>query len=162
MEFNFGVGCILSFTKVQCVMFSKKLFRLMNAMALFAMVFMSLAPSVSHALSAHVGQNTFAQEICTSSGKKITVQVVTTKGQQRVAEFNINSSTDSTPQNVDIHLEHCSFCANASADETIHAPNALILAILTVQAQQISVFSPVVLPHFSALPPPAQAPPVSF
>jgi Protein of unknown function (DUF2946) len=139
-------------------MFSKKLFRLAHKIALFAIVFASLAPSISHALQANNGAG-FAQEICTTSGEKITIQVVTTKGQQLATEFSQPSSSDKIPTGIQHHLQHCPFCANPSTDASLEAPHTPIIAILTAQAQQISVITKTVLPRFSALPPPAQAPP---
>jgi hypothetical protein len=139
-------------------MFSKKLFRLTHKIALFAIVFASLAPSISHALQANNGAG-FAQEICTTSGEKITIQVVTTKGQQLATEFSQPSSNDKVPTGIQHHLQHCPFCANPSTDAALEAPHTPIIAILTAQAQQISVITKTVLPRFSALPPPAQAPP---
>jgi Protein of unknown function (DUF2946) len=139
-------------------MFSKKLFRLAHKIALFAIVFASLAPSISHALQANNGAR-FVQEICTTSGEKITIQVVTTKGQQLATEFSQPSSNDKIPTGIQHHLQHCPFCANPSTDAALEAPHTPIIAILTAQAQQISVITKTVLPRFSALPPPAQAPP---
>jgi hypothetical protein len=139
-------------------MLSKKLFRFINKVALFAIVFASLAPSISHALQANNGA-AFAQEVCTTDGKKITIQVTTTKGQQLATEFTAQTSSDKAPTGIQHHLQHCPFCANPSTDaalQTLHTP---IIAILTAQAQQISATKQAVLPRFSALPPPAQAPP---
>jgi hypothetical protein len=139
-------------------MLSKKLFRLIHRIALFAIVFASLAPSISHALAAQSGAS-FAQEICTTDGKKITIQVVTTKGQQLATEFSQQSSNDKQPTGIQHHLQHCPFCANPSTDAVIEVPHTPIIAILTAQAQHISATAQAVLPRFSALPPPAQAPP---
>jgi hypothetical protein len=139
-------------------MLSKKLFRLIHKIALFAIVFASLAPTISHALQPNNGA-AFGQEICTSNGEKITIQVVTTKGQQLATEFSAPFSGDKTPTGIQHHLQHCPFCANPSTDAALDAPHAPIIAVLEAQAQHISATSQTVLPRFSALPPPAQAPP---
>jgi hypothetical protein len=139
-------------------MLSKKLFRWVHKIALFAIVFASLAPSISHALAAQSGAS-FAQEVCTSGGKKITIQVVTTKGQQLATELSKQSSSDKTPTGIQHHLQHCPFCASPSTDAAIQASHAPVIAILEAQAQQVVVNSQAALPRFSALPPPAQAPP---
>jgi hypothetical protein len=139
-------------------MLSKKLFRWVNKVALFAIVFASLAPSISHALQGNSGA-AFAQEICTTDGKKITIQVITTKGQQLATELSQQPASDKTPTGIQHHLQHCPFCANPSTDAALQAPHTPIIAILTAQAQHISATSQVVLPRFSVLPPPAQAPP---
>jgi len=143
-------------------MLSKKLFLFMHKIALFAIIFASLAPSISHALTAQQGTNSFAsfaQEICSTNGKKIIIQVVTTKGQQFSAELSAKNTGETSPKSINHHLEHCPFCANPSTDAVIDAPHSPMIAILEAEAQQISAVSQVFLPRFSVLPPPAQAPP---
>jgi hypothetical protein len=140
-------------------MLSQKLFRWVNKVALFAIVFASLAPTISHALVAQNSTNSFAQEVCTTNGSKITIQVLTTKGKQLATELPAQSTENKAPTNIQHHLQHCPFCANPSTDVAIQAPHAPIVAILAAQAQKIAVNSQAVLPRFSALPPPAQAPP---
>ncbi len=139
-------------------MLSKKLFRFINKVALFAIVFASLAPSISHALAAQSGAS-FAQEICTTDGKKITIQVVTSKGQQLATELSKQTSNDKAPTGIQHHLQHCPFCANPSIDTIIEASRAPIIALLTAQAEKQVALSPVFFTSFSTLPPPAQAPP---
>lgn len=139
-------------------MLSKKLFSWVHKVALFAVVFASLAPSISHALAAKQGINNFAQQICTTDGKKITIAVVTTKGQQLATELT-TAETEQAPRNIVSHLNHCPFCANPSVDAAIEAPHAFVVQLLTAQAEQIATSTQVVLPRFSVLPPPAQAPP---
>ena len=143
-------------------MLSQKLFCWVNKIALFAIVFASLAPSISHALAA-ANNTSFAQEVCTTSGTKITIQVLTTKGKQLAtelpAQFTENNNQDKAPAGIQHHLQHCPFCANPSSDATIVSSHAPIIAILETQAQRIAVNHQEVLPRFSVLPPPAQAPP---
>lgn len=149
-------------------MLFKKLYRLMHKIALFATVFASFAPTISHALAAQNGTNlntgTFAQEVCTSNGTKITIQVLTTKGKQIATELSAqitdnNASQDKTPAGIQHHLQHCPFCASPSTDAVVQAPHAPIIAILENQAQRLAVNSETVLTRFLVLPPPAQAPP---
>ena len=139
-------------------MLSQKLFRWVNKVALFAIVFASLAPSISHALAA-ANNTSFAQEICTTNGTKITIQVLTTKGKQLATELPAQSTENKAPTNIQHHLQHCPFCANPSADVAIQAPHAPIVAFLTAQTEKQSAIAPVVFISFSSLPPPSQAPP---
>ncbi len=122
-------------------------------------MFATLAPSISHALTSQQGTNSFTQEVCSTNGKKITIQVVTTKGQQFSAELTTKKTSETSPKSINHHLEHCPFCANPSTDAVIDAPHAPMIAILEAQAQHIAAVSHVALPRFSAFPPPAQAPP---
>ena len=148
-------------------MLSQKLFRWVNKVALVAIVFASLAPSISHALATQQGTSlstsTFAQEVCTTGGAKITIQVQTTKGKQLATELPAQladkANQDKAPTSIQHHLQHCPFCANPGNDAAIQTPHAPIIAILAAQAQLIAATFPVVFSRFSALPPPAQAPP---
>lgn len=149
-------------------MLSQKLFRWINKVALFAIVFASLAPSISHALAA-TNNSSFAQEICTADGTKITIQVLVSKGKQLATELSAQSTQnksdqdkanqDKSPAGIQHHLQHCPFCVNPGTDVGIQAQHAPIIAILAAQAQHIAAKSQVVITRFSALPPPAQAPP---
>ncbi|PPC88474.1 MAG: hypothetical protein CTY37_00990 [Methylotenera sp.] len=137
-------------------MLSKKLFRFIHSVALFAIIFASIAPSVSHARAAKNNVNSFAQEVCTSTGEKVVIQVVTTKGKQLATEFIV---TKSSPKTMPMHLEHCPFCGSAATTASLPATNTLIIAILEQAAQQLAQYSaPAVLnqPYVS---PPSQAPP---
>lgn len=139
-------------------MLSQRLFKFLSKIALFAICFASLTPSISHALQTNSGA-AFAQEVCTTSGEKITIQVLTTKGQQLATELPAQTSQTKSPSGIQHHLQHCPFCANSSVDVAIVAPQQAIIEILALQAQHIAVAHQAVLPRFSALPPPAQAPP---
>jgi hypothetical protein len=140
-------------------MLSQKLFRLINKIALLAIVFASLAPSISHAIAVQNNTNNFLQEVCTSNGKKVTIQVTTTKGQQLAAEFSVKKSSESAPKNVGMHLEHCPFCASPAIAATLPASNLEIIALLEATAQNVAKYAaPVVVArHFKS--PPSQAPP---
>ncbi len=142
--------------KYNARMLSKKIFRFMHHIALFAIVFASAAPSISHALAAKNNVNSFAQEVCTSTGEKVVIQVVTTKGKQLATEFIV---TKSSPKTMPMHLEHCPFCGSAATAASLPATNTLIIAVLEQVAQQLAQYSaPTVFtqPHVS---PPSQAPP---
>ncbi len=137
-------------------MLSKKLFRFIHSVALFAIVFASIAPSISHALAAQNNVNSFAQEVCTSTGEKVIIQVVTTKGQQLATEFVVSKSS---PKTMPMHLEHCPFCASAAVAATLSASHSLIIALLEETAQQLAQYS---APKFVTqyyVSPPSQAPP---
>lgn len=141
------------------MMLSQKITRFLHKIALFAIVFASVAPSISHALAAQQGINSFAQEVCTSDGQKITIQVVTSKGQQLATSLNAEETNSSTPASIVSHLNHCPFCGNPSINTALEPPQALIVAVLAAQAERVDVSTAIAPPRFSVLPPPAQAPP---
>lgn len=140
-------------------MLSKKLFSILHKIALFAVLFASLAPSISHALAAKQGVNSFAPEICTSDGRVINITVLTTQGQQIATTLSATEPQQESPVNVVHHLNHCPFCANPNVDTAIEPPHATIVHQLTFAAQQLAIYAPVAIASYSVLPPPAQAPP---
>ena len=146
-------------------MLSKKIFSFLHKIALFAIVFVSLAPSISHALAAQNGNNFFTQEICSSSGKTISIQVLTTKGQQLNVDFAVKQTAQQTaqqnpkPQNIAMHFEHCPFCGGHFSAAILPASNAIIIAQLTASAQQAAKYAAPVFANHTYVLPPAQAPP---
>ena len=137
-------------------MFSQKLFKIFNKIALCAIVFASLAPSISHALAAKNGTS-FAQEICTSNGQKISIQVITTQGQQLTTELSIN--VEQPAKNISTHLEHCPFCSAGTAAAALPSQPLAIIKLLEITAQKAAKYatSTVVSRHYKH--PPSQAPP---
>ena len=129
----------------------------MHKIALFAIIFASLAPSISHAVAAQNGINSFTQEVCSASGKKISIQVVTTKGQQLSVDFAVKQSAQ--PKNIAMHLEHCPFCGGHFSAATLPASNAAIIAQLTATAQKTAEYAAPVFANQLYVSPPAQAPP---
>ena len=138
-------------------MLSKKLFLLLHKIALFAIVFASLAPSVSHAIAAQNGNNSFIQEICSSSGKKISIQVQTTKGQQLATDFAVKQTPK--PPNIALHLEHCPFCGGHFSAIALPAGNSVMIAQLAATAQKAAEYVAPVFASHTYVSPPAQAPP---
>lgn len=137
-------------------MLSKKLFRFIHHIALFAIVFASVAPSISHALAAQNDSNSFTQEVCTSTGAKVVIQVITTKGQQLETEFVVSKPSSKT---MAMHLEHCPFCSNGVASTSLPATNTLIIALLTATAHHIVQYAAPAVVSRTYVSPPSQAPP---
>lgn len=141
------------------MIFSKKIFRCIHQVALFAIVFASLAPSISHALAARQGINSFVQEVCNSQGQKITIQVMTSKGQQIATNLSADKKDSQSPTSLVLHLNHCPFCANPNTQVGIEPPQASFISLLEPQVQQLVISTQPLIQRFSVLPPPAQAPP---
>ena len=105
----------------------------MHRVALFAIVFASLAPSISHALSSHHDPKGFIQEICSTGGKKLYIQVVTTQG--KALQAGLDLKPGSQPASIHHHMDHCPFCHAGVADLVIPSRNPAFELYL---AQQIS------------------------
>ncbi|MDX1914792.1 MAG: DUF2946 domain-containing protein [Methylophilus sp.] len=99
-------------------MFSQKLFRWMHKVALFAMVFASLAPSISHALASQSNAKGFLQEVCNASGQKFYIQVVTAQGQAQQTVFDVESGSQH-PISFSHHMDHCPFCHAGVMDAVV-------------------------------------------
>ena len=138
-------------------MLSQKLFRWMNKIALFAIVFASLAPSISHAMAANSGTS-FAQEICSTNGKIIIIQVLTSQGQQLTTELSVNA--EKPTKNIVMHLEHCPFCASHAVAAGLPNNNLQIITLLEISAQKAAKYAAPALALSSYYKsPPSQAPP---
>ena len=142
-------------------MLSKKLFGLMHKIALFAIMFASLAPSISHAIAAQNVSNSFTQEVCSASGKTISIQMLTSKGQQLFVDFAVKQSAQQStpPKNIAMHLEHCPFCGGHFVAAALPASNAIVIAQLALTAQKVAEYAVPVFAIHSYVSPPAQAPP---
>ena len=140
-------------------MLTQKLLRFTSKVALFLVVFASLAPGISHALAAQSG-GSFLQEICSSNGsKKIVIQTTTTQGQQLSTVLESKNANERTPASVTHQLEHCPFCSAGAANIAI-APAPAWTLMLAEQAKAtdlnyVTPFQPLYLQtaHPSRAPP---------
>ena len=140
-------------------MFSQKIFKFINKIALCAILFAALAPSISHALAAKNGTS-FAQEICSTSGQKISIQVVTSQGQQLTTELAINN--EQPAKSITMHLEHCPFCSSNAAAAVLPSNDLAIITLLEISAQKAAKYAAPALVSRYYKSPPSQAPPYLF
>ena len=138
-------------------MLPQKIFKLISKIALCAILFASLAPSISHALAAKNGTS-FAQEICTSRGQKISIQVVTTQGQLLTTELSVKDTQQPT-KSISLHLEHCPFCASHAVAAGLPSNHLEITARLEITAPKRAKYATPVLASRHYKSPPSQAPP---
>ncbi len=112
-------------------MLSQKIIRFMSKIALFAIMFASLAPSISHALTSQSGPQGFLQEVCGVGGQKLFIQVVTTQGQQLQA--GLDTKPGSQPASINHHMNHRPFCHSGIADVVIPNRNPAFALFLVQQ-----------------------------
>jgi hypothetical protein len=141
---------------------NKMVFRNLQVMlaklALFALLFATLAPTVSHAIALQSGQPNFNQSICSVAGQKL-IKVVTTQGQQLQTVLTIKPS--STPSSLDSHLTHCPFCHAGVTDAVMPFNNpAFVLYLQTHQALQMHTYASPFVPVVSFHVPLTRGPPV--
>lgn len=138
-------------------MFFKHHQRVTSYIIMMVMLFASFAPTISHALVLFTGNQSFTQQICSSDGKTVTIQVKTTMGKQLATAIPLTATqaVDSFEQ----HFKHCPFCKELQAQAVIPSLQLPILAKLEAEAHRIvRSTKPVFVPNLS-LPPPSQAPP---
>jgi len=141
-------------------MLTQKLLRLTSKIAMFLVVFASVAPSISHALAAQ-SRGSFLQEICSSNGtKKVVILRISTQGQQLSTVFETKNSPENTPASTALHLEHCPFCGAGAANIAI-APAPAWILLVQAQAKAIDFdYAAPVQPSFIQTAHPSRAPPV--
>lgn len=125
-------------------MLSKKLFLLMHKVALFAIVFASLAPTVSHAMATPAQAKSFFQEVCSVNGQKLLLKVVTTQGNQLQTALNVKPVQQ--PATISHHLNHCPFCHAGVADILLPATN--VAFVIYLQQQQALLKDAYQAPYF--------------
>jgi hypothetical protein len=139
------------------MMLSQKMFRLIHKIALFAILFASFAPAISHALVEHGNTNKFLQEVCSAGGEKIFIEVTTSQGKQLQAGLDIKPG--SLPASINHHMDHCPFCHAGIADVVLLSPHAGVIALLEAVAQKHTHYIKPTISLNTCISPPSQAPP---
>ncbi|WP_231587239.1 DUF2946 domain-containing protein [Methylophilus sp. TWE2] len=126
-------------------------------MALMAIMLAALMPTLTLAFPMQGGK-TFVQEVCSSQGSKLVIQVITTQGKLRSTLIDYQPSQK--PVSLSHHLNHCPFCQMALDQVTIpsHSPAYILfqktqatIALSEYQAPVVSSFYPTA--HLSRAPP---------
>ena len=131
----------------------------MHRIALLAIVFASLVPSISHALAGQGSTSSFMQEVCGVAGKKVFIQVITTQGNKIETSLNINTSGKS--KTINQHINHCPFCHTGVSDIAVHDYNPAFTAYLEAQENAVRIDDIVfVQPQFIQSAHLSRAPPV--
>ncbi len=87
-------------------------------LAVLALLFLSLAPTISQLAAAGGSAVNFQPSICTSATQSITIEVLTTKGQRLKTTFTTEPTAQPAPErNLVLHLEHCPYCAFSADDQ---------------------------------------------
>ena len=130
-------------------------------LAVLALLFLSLAPTVTQLAAAHNGAVNFQPSFCTSATQSITIDVLTTKGQRLNTTFTTEPTAQPAPdRNLVLHLEHCPYCA-LSADEHVLAilsnpafkPQDDNHHVWLASALTQAILSPIAVGFFSRAPP---------
>jgi hypothetical protein len=125
--------------------------RLASWIAIAAIVFSALAPTIAHAFPAKSTPQTLWQQLCTAQGTKL-IQSTDVAGDQQPIPAQNNAS---------IHFEHCPYCFSHMGSVGLPPATASFVFVATGQIAQLaeSYIAPV-LPLYHQSAHPSQAPPV--
>ena len=130
-------------------MFTRFAKRLTSWIAILAVVFASLSPSISHAFPAKNNQPTVVQELCSAQGAKLFVAV----------DLAVDTQKAPTQNQAAMHFEHCPYCATHAGTVAITtSPIALFLAEINA-TEHIQIYAQVLPSSFYLVSPPSHAPP---
>ena len=130
-------------------MFTSYAKRLTSWIAILAVVFSSLAPSISHAFPAKNNQPTLLQELCSAQGVKRFVAV----------DLAVDTQKAPSQNQAAMHFEHCPYCATHAGSVAITTtPIALFLAEINA-TEHIQIDAQVLPSAFYQVTPPSHAPP---
>lgn len=117
--------------------------------AILAVVFASLAPSISHAFPAKNNQPTLLQELCSAQGAKRFIAV----------DLAVDTQKAPSQNQAAMHFEHCPYCAmHAGSVAITTSPIALFLAKINA-TEHLQIDAAVLPVSFYQVTPPSQAPP---
>lgn len=117
-------------------------------MALLAIMLAALVPTLSLAFPMQAG-NSFVQEVCSSQGDKLVIQVITTQGKQLSTALDLKPTPK--PASLEHHLNHCPFCHMAIDDFVMphHSPAYVLfqqaqanIALSSYQAPVVFSYTP--------------------
>lgn len=123
--------------------------RLTSWIAILAVIFASLAPSISHAFSTKNNQATLLQELCSAQGAKRLIAV----------DLAVDTQQSPSQNQAAMHFEHCPYCASHAGSVAITStPVALFLAEINA-VEHIQIDADALPASFYQVTPPSHAPP---
>jgi hypothetical protein len=123
--------------------------RLSTWIAILAVVFASLAPSISHALAANNNQTSLLQELCSAQGTKRFIAV----------DLTVDTQKSPSQNGAAMHFEHCPFCASHAGTVAITASSIALFLSEINAAEHIQIDAQVFPTSFYQVSPPSHAPP---
>ena len=131
-------------------MFTCRLNRFASLIAMMALIFASLAPTISHAFSANNQHTTLLQELCNAHGVKQFISL----------DIAVEHKQTPSQNPAAMHFEHCPYCGHHVANVGIApSPTALFLAELNA-VQSIAPYAAPWVQSYYPVSHPSHAPPV--
>jgi hypothetical protein len=130
-------------------MFTRYAKRFTSWIAVAAIVFASIAPSISHAFSVKDNRPAMLQEICSAQGAKRFIAV----------DLEVDTQKDPKHNQAAMHFEHCPYCGTYAGSLAITTtPIKLFLAKINA-TEHIQINAQVLPSKFYQVTPPSHAPP---
>lgn len=131
--------------------------RLASWIAIAAIVFSALAPTISYAFSSKSTPQTLWQELCTAQGTKL-IANDTIPGS--IGQPGSQIPTQPSQDKMGMHFEHCLYCFSHAGSVGLPPATASFVFVATGQTAQLaeSYIAPV-LPLYYQSANPSQAPP---
>lgn len=125
-----------------------------------AMLLVSLVPTLSLAFPMQSGK-TFVQDVCSTQGSKLLIQVVTTQGKQ--LSTLIDYTPSQKPVSLSHHLNHCPFCHMAIDAVVLPGYNPAFVLFQQAQADlALRAYHPPVIASYTPSAPITRGPPVTL
>ncbi|HZV98720.1 MAG TPA: DUF2946 domain-containing protein [Methylophilaceae bacterium] len=122
--------------------------RLVSWIAIAAILFSALAPSISHAFAIKNVPQTLWQELCTAQGTKL-IKPTAADGQQQAPVQN----------QLGIHFEHCPYCFSHAGSVGVMPATAWLFSLIKTGGQSAALYAvPAVAFHYPS-DHPSRAPP---
>src|SRR5664279_3434408 len=109
--------------------------RLASWIAIVAVMFSALAPTISYAFSSNSTPQTLWQELCTAQGTKLIANDAISKSiKQLASQFPIQPSQDK----LGMHFEHCPYCFSHAGSVGLPPATASFVFVATGQSAQLA------------------------
>lgn len=130
-------------------MFTRYANRLTSLIAIVAVVFASLVPSISHAFSAKDNRSAILQEICSSQGAKRFI----------VVDLAVDMQKAPSQNQAALHFEHCPYCVTHAGSVAITTTLIKLFLAKINATEHIQIHARGLPSAFYQVTPPSHAPP---
>lgn len=133
--------------------------RLASWIALAAIVFSALAPTIAHAFPAKNTPQILWQELCTAQGTKLIANGAIPGS---IGQPGSQIPTQPSQDKMGMHFEHCPYCFSHAGSVGLPPATASLVFVATETAQLAELYIAPVLPRYYQSANPSQAPPFLY
>ena len=133
--------------------------RLASWIAIAAIVFSALAPTIAHAFPAKNTPQTLWQELCTAQGTKL---IANDAIPGSIGQPGSQIPTRPSHDKMGMHFEHCPYCFSHAGSVGLPSATASLVFVATETTQLAESYIAPVLPRHYQSANPSQAPPFLY